>query len=175
MRAGVPSKGNPIQGGRDGYDGGARSGSPGVRERIRLAADRPGPVGADAHAARARVGLVATACMTMPEQPPFHVEQPDNDPSIRIVSRGTDPAVLVITFSGQAFDHAGLAADANLLVPLDRLREMGAAGEIGELAPRAVSLCGHLPKPRRLIDETAPEIARMFIEDGADAVVLVPA
>jgi D-proline reductase (dithiol) PrdB len=124
---------------------------------------------------RARVGLVATACMTMPDQPPFHAEQPDNDPSIRIVSRGTDPAVLVNTFPGQAFDHAGLAEDANLLVPLDRLREMAAAGEIGELAPRAVSLCGHLPKPRRLIDETAPEIARMFVEDGADAVVLVPA
>ena len=33
----------------------------------------------------ARVGLVVMACMTMPDQEPFDVSQPDNDPSIRIV------------------------------------------------------------------------------------------
>ena len=125
--------------------------------------------------ARARVGLVVTACMTNPGEQPFDADQPDNDPSIRVVASMTDPASLVNTFPGQAFDHAGLAADANLLIPLDRLREMVAAGEIGELAPRAVSLCGHLPKPRRLIESTAPEIARMFVEDGVDVALLVPA
>jgi len=124
---------------------------------------------------QARVGLVTTACMTNPGERPFDAEQPDNDASIRIVHSGADPATLVNTFAGQAFDHAGLEADANLLVPLDRLREMAAAGEIGELAPRAASLCGHLPKPGRLIDFTAPEIARMFVVDEVDAVVLVPA
>lgn len=123
----------------------------------------------------ARVGLVVTACMTDRGDPPFEAEQPDNDPSIRIVRSESDPALLVNTFPGQAFDHAGLEADANLLVPLDRLREMVAAGEIGAITPRTVSICGHLPKPRRLIESTAPEIARMFVEDGADVVVLVPA
>lgn len=121
------------------------------------------------------VGLVVTACMTMPEQQPFEAEQPENDASIRIVPSETDPSILVNTFPGQAFDHAGLEADANLLVPLDRLREMEARGEIGGMSPRTVSLCGHLPKPQRLIDETAPWIARMFVEDGADTVLLVPA
>ena len=124
---------------------------------------------------QARVGLVVTACMTNPGDQPFDADQPDNDPSIRVVASTTDPALLVNTFPGQAFDHAGLAADANLLIPLDRLREMVAAGEIGELAPRVVSLCGHLPKPRRLIESTAPEIARMFVEDGVDVALLVPA
>jgi hypothetical protein len=125
--------------------------------------------------ASSRVGLVVTACMTMPGQAPFTAEAPDNDPSIRIVPSDTDPAVLVNTFPGQAFDHTGLAEDANVLIPLERLADMAAAGEIGGVSPRTVSLCGHLPKPRRLIEETAPAIARMFLEDGADAVVLVPA
>lgn len=125
--------------------------------------------------AGARVGLVFTACMTMPDQPPFQAEQPDNDPSVRIVPSGTDPATLVNTFAGQGFDHAGLAADAELLVPLDRMRDLATTGVIGELSPRSVSLCGHLPKPRRLIEETAPWIAQMFVDDGADVVVLVPA
>lgn len=122
-----------------------------------------------------RVGLVVNACMTMPDQPPFRAEQPENDASIRIVPSTTDPHVLVNTYPGQSFDHAGLSADANLLVPLDRLREMVGRGEIGELAPRTISLCGHLPKPKRLMEETAPEIARMFTEDRVDVAILVPA
>jgi len=124
---------------------------------------------------QARVGLVAMACMTNPGDPPFDAEQPDNDPSIRVVDSSVDPATLVNTFPGQAFDHAGLEADANVLIPLDRLRDMVAAGQIGELAPRTVSICGHLPKPRRLIESTAPEIARLFVDDGVDVVLLVPA
>ena len=122
-----------------------------------------------------QVGLVVNACMTMPDQPPFDAEQPGNDPSIRIVPSDTDPSVLVNTFPGQSFDHAGLFADPNLLIPLDRLREMHDRGEIAGITPRTVSLCGHLPKPKALMEETAPEIAAMFVEDGADVVVLVPA
>jgi len=125
--------------------------------------------------AHARVGLVVTACMVNPGDPPFEAEQPDNDASIRIVHAGTDPATLLNTFPGQAFDHAGLAADANLLVPIDRLHEMTDAGEIGGLTERVVSLCGHLPKPRALMEHTAPEVARIFAEDEADVVLLVPA
>lgn len=125
--------------------------------------------------AESRVGLVITACMTMPGQPPFHAEEPEADPSIRIVPSDTDPRILVNTFPGQAFDHAVLSEDPNVLIPLDRLREMTAAGDIGEIAPRTISLCGHIPKPRRLIDHTSPEIARLFADDGADVVLLVPA
>lgn len=121
------------------------------------------------------VGLVVTACMTMADQPPFEAERPENDQSLRVVPSETDPCSLVNTFPGQAFDHAGLEADANLLVPLDRLRDMKRAGEIGEIAPRTVSLCGHIVKPRMLMEETAPQIASIFAEDLADVVLVVPA
>jgi D-proline reductase (dithiol) PrdB len=123
----------------------------------------------------ARVGLVVMACMTAADQPPFDADQPGNDPSLRVVPSDMDPSELVNTFPGQAFDHAGLAEDANLLVPLDRMRELVEAGEIGEFSPRTVSICGHLPKPERFIKYSAPEIARLFADDGADAVLLVPA
>jgi len=124
---------------------------------------------------QSRIGLVVHACMTMPDQPPFDAEQPDNDPSIRILPSDTDPRTLVNTYPGQGFDHAGLQSDPNLLIPLDRLRAMVDTGELGELGPRVVSLCGHLTKPKVLIEETAPEIARMFAEDGIDVALLVPA
>ena len=125
--------------------------------------------------AGSRVGLAVHACMIMPDQVPFDAEQPGNDPSIRIVPSDTDPRVLVNTYPGQAFDHAGLQADPNLLIPLDRLREMIERDEIGEITPRTVSLCGHITKPDVLMAETAPKVARMFVEDGADIVILVPA
>ena len=122
-----------------------------------------------------RVGLVVTPCQTMPDQPPFQPVEPDFDASIRIVPSDVRPQTMVNTYPQQAFDHTGLMEDANVLIPLDRLREMTSSGEIGGVTPRTVSLCGHLPHPQRLIDETAPEIARIFAEDGADAVLLVPA
>ena len=121
------------------------------------------------------VGLVVMACMTLPDQPPFEAERPENDASMRIVPSETDPCTLVNTYPGQGFDHSGLQLDANLLIPLDRLRDMERAGLIGGIAPRTVSLCGHITKPQRLIEETAPQIASLFAEDLADVVLLVPA
>lgn len=124
---------------------------------------------------KARLGLVVTACMTLPTQPPFEAHRPENDPSVRIFGLDTDPATLVNTYPEQNFDHEGLKRDANLLVPIDRLHEMVADGEIGEMAPQVVSLCGHLPKPKALMEETAPLIAHTFLQDEADIVLLVPA
>lgn len=121
------------------------------------------------------VGLVVMACMTAPDQPPFQAEQPGNDPTLRILPSATDPASLVNTYPGQAFDHAGLREDPNLLVPIDRLREMAELGEIGGLTDRVVSMCGHIVNPRPLQAEYAPEAAAVFAEDGADVVMLVPA
>lgn len=128
----------------------------------------------DRRLSESRIGLVVMACMVMPDQEPFDAEKPGNDPSLRVIPEGTDPAVLVNTFAGQAFDHSGLFADADLLVPLDRMRELADRQVIGALG-LTISLCGHLPKPQLFIDETAPRIAGLFADDGSDAALLVPA
>ena len=52
---------------------------------------------------------------------------------------------------------------------------MVVGGEIGGIGPRTVSLCGHITKPDVLIEETAPQIARMFVDDEIDVALLVPA
>ena len=125
--------------------------------------------------ADSRVGLVVTACMTLPGQPPFQADRPGNDQSMRLIPSETDPSVLANTYPDQAFDHVGLQLDANILVPLDRLRDLERSGEIGSMAAQAVSLCGHISKPDELVEKTAPDIALRFAEDLTDVVLLVPA
>lgn len=125
--------------------------------------------------ADSRVGLVITACMTREDQPPFQAERPGNDQSMRLIPSDMDPGELVNTYADQAFDHVGLQQDANLLVPLDRLRDLERSGEIGSIASQTVSLCGHIAKPQELVEKTAPQIALLFAEDLVDVVLLVPA
>jgi D-proline reductase (dithiol) PrdB len=57
---------------------------------------------------------------------------------------------------------------------VDRLKESAANGMIGFVAPRHLSFMGSISAPGRLINDTAPEVARMLVEDAADAVLLTP-
>jgi len=42
------------------------------------------------------------------------------------------------------------------------------------VAPRAYSFMGAIRDPRRLVDETGPEVAQRLREDGAQVVLLTP-
>ena len=68
----------------------------------------------------------------------------------------------------------GLGEDPNLAFPLDRLRELTAAGRIGEVNRRHLSCMGSITAPGRLMRDTAPSAARLLVEDGVDAALLVP-
>jgi D-proline reductase (dithiol) PrdB len=124
--------------------------------------------------AAARVALVTTGGLYAPGQDPFDVGRKGGDVSFRVIPRDTDVATLGIAHKSDAFDQAGLRADRNLGFPLERLREMEAAGAIGSLAPRALSFMGSISAPGRLVKETAPEAASLLEADGADVALLVP-
>lgn len=76
--------------------------------------------------------------------------------------------------SSDAFDHSGIEADRNLTLPLERLRELVGAGEIGEAAPRHFSIMGSIIAPARLISESGPEFARKLRQDAVDGMLLAP-
>jgi D-proline reductase (dithiol) PrdB len=122
----------------------------------------------------ARVALVTTGAVYAPGQEPFDEEKKGGDVSFRVISRDTDVATLGIAHRSDAFDQTGFRADRNLGFPLDRLREMEAAGAIGGLAPRALSFMGSISAPGRLIRETAPEATTLLEKDGVDVALLVP-
>ena len=62
-----------------------------------------------------------------------------------------------------------MRADPNVGFPLDRLRELGLRTN-----HRHYSFMGSITAPRRLMRESAPEVAEQLAADGVDAVLLVP-
>jgi D-proline reductase (dithiol) PrdB len=82
-----------------------------------------------------------------------------------------------LTITHKYYDHSAADRDLNVVLPVDRLRELAAAGEVGGVAPRMYSLMGHVDGAhlRTLMETTAPEVARRLRADGAEAVVLTPA
>lgn len=124
--------------------------------------------------ARSRLALVSTAGMVAPEQPPFDDTVKGGDWSFREIPADTDPRTLIDCHRSETFDHAGLAADANLGFPLERVRELADRGRIGSVNHRHLSFMGSITAPGRLQKETAPAAARLLVADEVDVALLVP-
>lgn len=121
-----------------------------------------------------RVALVSSAAFVLPGQAPFDRNAKGGDTSFRVIPCDADLRTLVDTHPSDHFDHAGMDADPNLALPLERLHELACRGRIGEVAPRHLSFCGAILAPGRLTRDTAPEAARLLREDGVDVALLVP-
>jgi hypothetical protein len=111
--------------------------------------------------AEARVALVTSAALVLPGQKPFDETVRGGDASYRVLPGDLEVATLRETHRSESFDHAGLRQDPNLGLPLDRLRELEAAGRIGSVAGR-------------LVKRSAPAAARLLVADEVDVALLVP-
>lgn len=123
---------------------------------------------------KARIAAITTAAFYAPDQAPFDESIRGGDVSFRTIPHDADLHALAIGHRSDAFDHAGIEADRNLALPLDRLKELAQGGLIGSAAASHFSFMGSVPAPGRLISGTAPEVARMLRDDGVDAVLLTP-
>lgn len=122
----------------------------------------------------ASVALVTTAGLVPPGTPLFDESVKGGDVSFRWVEADADLTALVEAHRSEAFDHRGIAADRNLALPLDRLRELAGEGTIGRVAPRHLSFMGSITAPGRLVRDTAPAAAAGLRADGVDVALLVP-
>jgi D-proline reductase (dithiol) PrdB len=119
------------------------------------------------------IGLVSSAGVFRDDQPPFD-PWAVNDLSFREIPRDTPRERLRLLHN--YFDHRDALADLNCVFPLWRLQDLEAAGEIGGVAPVAVTLgMGRLYKRTALQQETVPRIVEVFRKGGADAALLVAA
>lgn len=124
--------------------------------------------------AQARVVLVSSAALVLPGQPRFDPRVRGGDVSFREIPSSADVGSLIDTHRSETFDHSGVATDANVAFPLDRLRELARDGVIGSVAPRHFSFMGSILAPGRLVRDTAPIVARSLVSDEVDVALLVP-
>ena len=124
--------------------------------------------------AESRLGLVSSAGFVLPSQKPFDEEVRGGDSSFREIPSESDPSSLIEYHKSDAFDHQGVLNDANLAFPLDRVHELREMGRIGSVAPRHLSCMGSITAPGRLIRDTAPEAAQVFVDDEVDLALLIP-
>ncbi|MBZ0170673.1 D-proline reductase subunit gamma [Candidatus Methylomirabilis lanthanidiphila] len=121
------------------------------------------------------IALVTTAGVHLKTQPPFDMDDPNGDPSFRVIPAYIKKEELVITHN--YYDHSAADKDLNVVLPLDRLKEIKSKGLIREIAPFIYGFMGHIDGPHvdTLVKQTAPEVAALLTRDGAEAAVLTPA
>jgi D-proline reductase (dithiol) PrdB len=124
--------------------------------------------------AQSRLVLVSSAGIVTSEQKPFDNSIRGGDPSIREIPSDVDVTTLIETHRSDAFDHTGIRQDPNLAFPADRLRELSAAGIIGSLNHRYLSIMGSVTAPGRLIKRTIPQVVPKLVEDRVDIALLIP-
>jgi D-proline reductase (dithiol) PrdB len=124
--------------------------------------------------AACRVALVSSAGLVAPGQEPYDPDVRGGDWSWRAIAGDVEVTRLTDHHRSDAFDHSGIAADRNMGMPLDRLRELAADGVIGEVAPRHVSVMGSITAPGRFVRKTVPEIVETLGADGVDIALMVP-
>lgn len=124
--------------------------------------------------ADARVALVTSAGIVVDGQPPFDMSVRGGDASFRVIPGDVDIDRLGEFHRSRSFDHAGISADRNLALPLDRLRELASDGTIGTVAARHLSFMGSITAPGRLVRESAPAAAQLLVDDQIDIALLVP-
>lgn len=116
-----------------------------------------------------RIAIVTTAGLHRRGDKGFAL----TDTSYRVIPGDTDGRDLLMSHTSVNFDRSGFQRDVNIVFPIDRLRELAAAGEIASVAGYHYALMGATWEPHE-IEGTAREIAGLLKADKVDGAVLVP-
>lgn len=119
----------------------------------------------------ARVAVVTTGGFHLSDQPPFDCDA--GDPSFRPLPADTPLEGLEITHTH--YDTRDAREDPNILLPLDRLRELVEEGALGSLAPTHYSMMGYVPQVGALVEETVPRLVDGMRSEEVDFALLTPA
>jgi len=119
---------------------------------------------------RCRVALISSGGVHHKDQKPFHTK---DDTSYREVSRDVDIGDLRVSHFGYRTEDA--KKDPNCVFPIERLRELEAEGEIGELADPAYTFMGGIYSPQRVREQLAPRLVDRLHGAGVDVSYLVAA
>jgi D-proline reductase (dithiol) PrdB len=127
--------------------------------------------------AQCTVAFVTSAGLSVRGDRPFdqEIERRDpwfSDPSWRRIPLGTASADVCV--SHLHINPSFAREDLGCILPLQALAELASAREIGRAAPSHYSYMGYTLRPRRLLEDSVPEIIEGLRAEQVDAVVLVP-
>ncbi len=117
----------------------------------------------------ATVAIISTAGIHSASDTPFTFGAVD----YRVIPGDIDFADVVLSHVSTNFDRSAFQTDPNISFPIDRLREMADAGEIGGVARWHYSFMGAMPDPSRF-EDTGTEVGQMLAADGVDVALLIP-
>ncbi len=122
-----------------------------------------------------KLAVVTTSGVHHTEQAPFDMQDSEGDPSFREITSATIGDDYRITHD--YYDHSDAEKDLNIILPLDRLRELQQEGVIGSLADTHYSFMGHIDGRHiaTLISQTAKQVVARLRQDDIDVVLLTPA
>lgn len=124
--------------------------------------------------AQAKLALITTAGIHHRHQTPFDMNDPDGDPSYRELDAATLFDDFVITHD--YYDHSDADKDPNIILPLDRLKELVGEKILGSIAATHYSFMGHIDGPHidTLINRTAVAVAHQLRAEKVDIALLTP-
>jgi D-proline reductase (dithiol) PrdB len=98
----------------------------------------------------------------------------DGDPSYRELDATTLFADFVITHD--YYNHSDADKDPNIILPLDRLKELVNEKVLGSIGATHYSFMGHIDGPHidTLLKRTAVQVAEKLRADGVNIVLLTP-
>jgi D-proline reductase (dithiol) PrdB len=118
---------------------------------------------------RCRLGLAASGGIYAAGQVAFHHK---DDISFREIPTDIDTKELRATHF--AYDVSDARTDPNVVFPIDALRGLVREGFLGGLSDNFYTFMGGIYSSRRVSEDLAPRLTARFLEDGVDAVLLVP-
>jgi D-proline reductase (dithiol) PrdB len=120
--------------------------------------------------AESKVALVTTAGLHVRGDKPFS----SGDQTYRAIPLDTPPADIMISHTSIGFDRTGFQRDINTTLPIDRFRELAERGVIGGIGPTMYSFMGAQRDPKKIAEESGPEVARLLRDEGVEVAFLTP-
>jgi len=115
-----------------------------------------------------KIALISTAGLQRRGDRPFSQGAAD----YRLIPADTLSTELVMSHISTNFDRTGFQQDWNVVFPLDRLRELAEAGDIGSVAQYHYSFMGATDP--EMMEPRARELGQIMRVEGVDAVLLIP-
>jgi len=118
------------------------------------------------------VSLLTSGGVSQCSMPAFNPDA-KNDHRLDAIERDVDGQDFQIHDS--YYDHSDADRDINCIFPLDRLHELAAGGEIGNVSPRLWSgFMGRIYNRSKVMEESGPAFAAALKEDQVDILVAAP-